>query len=44
MSDLIDPWHFGRPDLANTYLGSFDLGLTSARGLLPGAAWEKASS
>ena len=33
MSDLADPWHFARPDLAKTYLGSFDLGLTSARGL-----------
>jgi hypothetical protein len=33
MSDLTDPWHFARPDLAKTYLGSFDLGLTSARGL-----------
>jgi hypothetical protein len=33
MSDIIDPWHFPRPELAQAYLGSFDLGLTSARGL-----------
>jgi hypothetical protein len=33
MSDLTDPWHFPRPDLAQAYLGSFELGLTSARGL-----------
>jgi hypothetical protein len=33
MSDLSDPWHFPRPDLAQAYLQSFDLGLTSARGL-----------
>src|ERR1700733_5251088 len=34
MSALTDPWHFPRPDLAQSYLRSFDLGLTSARGLL----------
>jgi len=33
MSALTDPWHFPRPDLAQSYLRSFDLGLTSARGL-----------
>lgn len=33
MSDLTDPWHFSRPDLAQAYLQGFDLGLTSARGL-----------
>jgi hypothetical protein len=33
MSDLKDPWHFPRPDLAHAYLQSFDLGLTAARGL-----------
>jgi hypothetical protein len=33
MSELKDPWHFPRPDLARAYLHSFDLGLTSARGL-----------
>ena len=33
MSDFTDPWHFPRPDLAKAYLQSFDLGLTSARGL-----------
>lgn len=33
MSELIDPWHFPRPQLAQAYLQSFDLGLTSARGL-----------
>ena len=33
MSDLTDPWHFPRPDLARAYLQGFDLGLTSARGL-----------
>lgn len=33
MSELIDPWHFPRPELAQSYLQGFDLGLTSARGL-----------
>src|ERR1700722_12817724 len=33
MSALTDPWHFPHPDLAQSYLRSFDLGLTSARGL-----------
>jgi hypothetical protein len=33
MSELTDPWHFPRPDLAQAYLRGFDLGLTSARGL-----------
>lgn len=33
MSELTDPWHFPRPELAQAYLQSFDLGLTSARGL-----------
>jgi hypothetical protein len=33
MSELTDPWHFPRPDLARAYLRGFDLGLTSARGL-----------
>jgi hypothetical protein len=33
MSNLTDPWHFPRPDLAQAYLQGFDLGLTSARGL-----------
>lgn len=33
MNTLHDPWHFPRPDLAQAYLHSFDLGLTSARGL-----------
>jgi hypothetical protein len=33
MSDIKDPWHFPRPELAKAYLNSFDLGLTSARGL-----------
>ncbi|MDO9195528.1 hypothetical protein [Rhodoferax sp.] len=33
MSELTDPWHFPRPDLAQAYLQGFDLGLTSARGL-----------
>src|ERR1700733_3757116 len=33
MSELKDPWHFARPDLARAYLKGFDLGLTSARGL-----------
>jgi hypothetical protein len=33
MSAIKDPWHFPRPDLAKAYLKSFDLGLTSARGL-----------
>jgi len=33
MSDLKDPWHFARPELAKAYLDSFDLGLTAARGL-----------
>jgi len=33
MSDLKDPWHFARPELAKAYLHSFDLGLTAARGL-----------
>ena len=32
-SALTDHWHFPRPDLAQSYLRSFDLGLTSARGL-----------
>ena len=33
MSELADPWHFPRPDLAQAYLQGFDLGLSSARGL-----------
>lgn len=33
MSEIIDPWHFPRPELAQSYLQGFDLGLTSARGL-----------
>ena len=33
MSGPKDPWHFARPELAKAYLGSFDLGLTAARGL-----------
>jgi hypothetical protein len=33
MSELSDPWHFPRPELAQSYLRGFDLGLTSARGL-----------
>ena len=33
MSELTDPWHFPRPDMAQAYLLGFDLGLTSARGL-----------
>jgi hypothetical protein len=33
MSGIRDPWHFPRPELATAYLSSFDLGLTSARGL-----------
>lgn len=33
MSGIIDPWHFPRPELAQSYLQGFDLGLTSARGL-----------
>jgi len=33
MIALTDPWHFPRPDLAQSYLRSFDLGLTSARRL-----------
>ena len=33
MSELVDPWHFPRPELARGYLHGFDLGLTSARGL-----------
>jgi hypothetical protein len=33
MSDLKDPWHFARPELAKAYLNGFDLGLTAARGL-----------
>jgi hypothetical protein len=33
MSEITDPWHFPRPDLAQAYLAGFDLGLTSARGL-----------
>ena len=33
MTELTDPWHFPRPDLAQAYLQGFDLGLTSARGL-----------
>jgi hypothetical protein len=28
-----DPWHFERPELADTYLQAFDLKLSSARGL-----------
>ena len=28
-----DPWHFPRPELAQAYLQSFELGLTAARGL-----------
>ncbi|MCY1267637.1 hypothetical protein D9M68_140710 [compost metagenome] len=30
---LPDPWHFGRPELANAYLHAFDLKLSAARGL-----------
>jgi len=33
MSEIKDPWHFPRPDLAQAYLNGFDLGLTAARGL-----------
>ncbi len=33
MSEIRDPWHFPRPELAKAYLQGFDLGLTSARGL-----------
>jgi hypothetical protein len=33
MSALKDPWHFARPELAQSYLDGFDLGLTAARGL-----------
>ncbi|VWX61066.1 conserved hypothetical protein [Burkholderiales bacterium 8X] len=33
MSTSPDPWHFGRPELAASYLQAFDLGLVSARGL-----------
>jgi hypothetical protein len=33
MSDVKDPWHFARPELAKAYLNGFDLGLTAARGL-----------
>ena len=33
MPNLTDPWHFPRPELAQSYLRGFDLGLTSARGL-----------
>ena len=33
MSEHDDPWHFARPGLAQAYLQSFDLGLSSARGL-----------
>ncbi|MFZ2296317.1 MAG: hypothetical protein WAW46_14930 [Polaromonas sp.] len=33
MSSFTDPWHFARPALAQAYLQSFDVGLTSARGL-----------
>ena len=33
MSEIKDPWHFARPELAQAYLKSFELGLTSARGL-----------
>jgi hypothetical protein len=29
----IDPWHYPRPELAEQYLGVFDIGLISARGL-----------
>lgn len=28
-----DPWHFARPELADSYLEAFDLKLSSARGL-----------
>jgi hypothetical protein len=28
-----DPWHYSRPQLAEAYLGAFDLKLSSARGL-----------
>jgi hypothetical protein len=33
VTELTDPWHFPRPDLARAYLQGFDLGLSSARGL-----------
>jgi hypothetical protein len=33
MSEIVDPWHFLRTELAQAYLHSFELGLTSARGL-----------
>ena len=33
MSHFTDPWHFARPELAQAYLSTFDIGLTSARGL-----------
>ena len=33
MNAQADPWHFPRPDLAAAYIGGFELGLTSARGL-----------
>jgi hypothetical protein len=33
MSKIEDPWHFARPELAQSYLDGFDLGLTAARGL-----------
>jgi len=32
-TNTIDPWHFGRPELAAAYLNAFALGLTAARGL-----------
>ena len=34
-----DPWHFPRPGLAAKYLQVFDIGLTSARVLLPSDEW-----
>lgn len=33
MNTKADPWHFPRPELAAAYIGGFELGLTSARGL-----------
>jgi len=42
MSALTDPWHFPRPDLAQSYLRSFDLGLTvGTRLILHVVAWGK---
>jgi hypothetical protein len=33
MIDTVDPWHFLRTELAQPHLHSFELRLTSARGL-----------